>query len=36
VAVGGYPLRISGGSIARLAVVIQPRPGECTSGGAGA
>jgi hypothetical protein len=31
-----YPLRIGGGETARLAVVIVPRRGECTSTGAGA
>lgn len=38
VAVAGnrYPLRIGAGQTARLAVVILPRRGECTSGGAGA
>jgi hypothetical protein len=31
-----YPLRIVAGETARLAVVILPRRGECTSSGAGA
>jgi hypothetical protein len=32
----GYPLRIAAGATARLAVVILPRRGECSSSGAGA
>jgi hypothetical protein len=31
-----YPLRIGAGATARLAVVILPRRGDCTSSGAGA
>ena len=32
----GYPLRIGAGETARLAVIILPRRGDCTSSGAGA